>query len=128
MGEALQRAAGREACRALGADVAREVAGGPMSPLVSMRVARFRGQLHGVYGRVGSVCNLLVRGPAFTFTPGGERDGVLEIAHGEPTPDAVYALWEGALLHTNRLCGVEGGVGRSRLGERGHSGHVDVSW
>ena len=128
LSHALARRADREVCRQVGFEVAREVAGGPLSPLIRTLLSLHRTRLQGVYERLGLIANLLLRGPVLLYTPEGERAGSLGIVHAEPAPDALYALWEGCLLYAHHLCGVEGGVGRTRLGPDGRSGLVQVSW
>jgi hypothetical protein len=119
---------GREGCRRVGFEVAREVAGGALSPLVTTLLALHRTRMQAVYERLGLLANLLLRGPVLLFTPESERAGTLGIVHAHPVPDALYALWEGILVYVNHRCGVEGGVGRARLGGGGSSGLVHVSW
>ncbi|MBF5045987.1 hypothetical protein FGE12_26480 [Aggregicoccus sp. 17bor-14] len=128
LSEALRQGVGREGCRRVGFEVAREVSSGAMRPLVSTLVALHRARLQGVYERLGLVANLLLRGPVLLYTPETERTGSLGIVHAEPVPDALYALWEGCLVYVHHLCGVEGGVGRARLGPDGSSSLVSVSW
>jgi hypothetical protein len=128
LAETLARTVGREGCRRVGYEVAREVTHGPMKPLVTTLLSLHRARLQGVYERLGLLANLLLRGPVLLFTPESERAGTLGIVHLDPMPDALYALWEGCLVYANGLCGVEGGVGRTRLGPEGRSGLVHVSW
>lgn len=128
LSQALGRSEGREGCRKLGFEVGREVAGGALEPLIRTLLTLHRTRLQGVYERLGLLANLLLRGPVLLYTPDSERAGTLGIVHAEPAPDALYALWEGCLLYAHHLCGVEGGVGRARLGPEGRSGLVQVSW
>lgn len=128
LAQALGQGVGREGCRQVGFEVGREVSGGALAPLIRTLLTLHRTRLQGVYERLGLLANLLLRGPVLLYTPESERAGTLGIVHAEPAPDALYALWEGCLLYTHHLCGVEGGVGRARLGPDGRSGLVQVSW
>jgi hypothetical protein len=128
LAETVCRGVGREGCRRVGFEVAREVASGPLSPLVSTLLTLHRTRMQSVYERLGLLSNLLLRGPVLLYTPESEHAGTLGIVHAHPVPDALYALWEGILVYVHHRCGVEGGVGRTRLGSDGCSGLVHVSW
>ena len=127
LSQALGSTLGREGCRKLGFEVGREVAGGALELLIRTLLTLHCTRLQGVYERLGLLANLSLRGPVLLYTPDSERAGTLGIVHAGP-PDALYALWEGCLLYAHHLCGVEGGVGRARLGSEGRSGLVQVSW
>ena len=71
---------------------------------------------------------LLQRGPEFVYLARDGRSGVFELTHPEPAPRGLYALWEGALRYLHHACGVEGGVGPTRISPSGRSGVIHVSW
>jgi hypothetical protein len=119
---------GRAVCRQLGSLLTRDAAHGVLQPLVTTILALHRTRMEAIYGRLGMFTQLLLRGPELIFTPLGERSGTLEIAHLDPVPEGVYAVWEGSLLGVHQLCGVKGGVGETRLCPGGRSGTVDIQW
>ena len=70
-----------------------------------------------------------LRGPGRALHPGQRaRRDAGHRARGARAGSRCTRCGEGCLLYAHHLCGVEGGVGRARLGSEGRSGLVQVSW
>ena len=124
----VQLTMGRQGCRELGLEAARQIIGTYLEPVVRTLTTLFGFTPGGLLPRLAQLTPLVVRGMEYEYVSRGEHSGIARFRFTEPFPDASYAAWEGALMYTYELCGIEGTVERVVMFERGCVGEIAMRW